>query len=175
MKRGALLWGLVFGVSAWADSGAELAHINAALKTWLQALEADAPYLLLDRGAAELCLMHGKAVMRSMAVVADSLGVRPPVRAVVEGRLRRFRPSTPWSHVSASPFDWEQNLVVDASAESALYFTGNILVHASPVWHRPGAVALQLAVRDLRALYRACKPGIALIVLPSGWREGRRL
>ena len=175
MKRGALLWGLVFGVSAWADSGEELAHINAALKTWLQALEADAPYLLLDRGAAELRLMHGKAVMRSMAVVADSLGVRPPVRAVVEGRLRRFRPSTPWSHVSASPFDWEQNLVEDAAAQSALYCTGGILVHASPVWIRPGAATLQLGVNDLRALYNACKPGTPLILLPGGWREGRRL
>lgn len=175
MKRWALLWGLFLGVGAAADSGEELVHINAALKAWLQVMEADAPYLLLDRGAAELRLMHGKAVMRSVAVVADSLGAQPLVRSVVEYRLRHYRPSDPWSRLSSSPFDWEQNLVEDAAAQSALYCTGGILVHASPVWIRPGAATLQLGVNDLRALYNACKPGIPLILLPGGWREGRRL
>ena len=75
-----LPWVLVVAASAAADDDGGLAHTNAVLQVWLEAIEADAPYLLMDRGAAELRLMHGGAVLRRMAVVADSLGARPPVR-----------------------------------------------------------------------------------------------
>ena len=162
-------WVLVVAASAAADDDGGLAHTNAVLQVWLEAIEADAPYLLMDRGAAELRLMHGGAVLRRMAVVADSLGARPPVRIEVVERLRRFRPSDPWRDLASSPFDWEQNLVEDASAQSALYCTAGVLVYASPVWWQSGAAALQLQAEDLCAMYNAAKPGLALVVLPRGW------
>ena len=167
------LWLLVVAISAVAEDDAELAHINAALQVWLQAIEADAPYLLMDRGAAELRLMHGGAVLRRMTVVADSLGVQPPMRLEVIKYLRRFRPSDPWRSIALSPFDWEQNLVDDASAQSALYCTAGVLIYASPVWWRSGAVALQLKSEDLRAMCNVAKTGLVLIVLPRGWRAER--
>lgn len=177
MKGIVLCWGLVCGVgaAAAADRGEELAYINAALKSWLAVVAADTPYLLVDRSAAELRLMHGKAVMRNMALVADSLGARPPSRLSLQSRLRYYRPSDSWRGLMASPFDWEQNLVLDASPMSALYFTDGLLVYASAVWHRPKALALQLEEQDLRALYNACKSGMALVVLPAGWKEGQGL
>ena len=48
-----LPWMLVVAVSAAAEDDRGLAHINAALQAWLRAIEADVPYLLVDRGAAE--------------------------------------------------------------------------------------------------------------------------
>lgn len=169
-----LPWMLVVAVSAAAEDDRGLAHINAALQAWLRAIEADVPYLLVDRGAAELRLMHGGAVLRRMTIVADSLGVTPPVRVEVIQRLRRFRPSDPWRSLAPSPFDWEQNLVEDASSQSALYCTGGLLVYSSPVWRRSGAPSLQLQTGDMRAMYNAAKPGLAFVVLPRGWGvEGR--
>ena len=170
MKRIALFCLLAGRIGA--DQGADLAYINAALRAWLQAIEADAPYLLIDRGAGELRLMYGKAVLRRVALTADSLGVRPPVRSEVQARLRRYHPSTPWSTLTPSPFDWEQNLVTDASPTSALYFASGLLIYASPAWHRRDAMDLQIGAADLRALYNACGPGIPLVVLPANWREG---
>ena len=170
MKRLALVWAFACGASA--ASAEDLAYINAALRAWLQAIEADVPYLLVDRGAGELRLMHGKAVLRRMTLAADSLGVRPPVRSAVQAQLRRYRPSGPWSTLVLSPFDWEQNLVADASAASALYFASGLLIYASPAWLRLGAMDLQIGAADLRALYNACGPGTPLVVLPTNWREG---
>lgn len=170
MRLLALVWALVCGASA--ASAGDLAYVNAALRAWLQAIEADAPYLLVDRGAAELRLMHGKALLRRVPLAADSLGARPPVQSPLKARLRRYRPSNPWRGLTPSPFDWEQNLVVDAAATSALYFASGLLIYASPAWRRRGAMDLQIGVADLRALYNACRPGTALVVLPAGWREG---
>lgn len=170
MKQLALCWALAGGASAAAAE--DLAYINAALRAWLQAMEADAPYLLVDRGADELRLMHGKGLLRRMPLAADSLGARPPVQASLAARLRRYRPSSPWRGLLSSPFDWEQVLVADAAATSALYFASGLLIYASPVWLRPGAMGLQLGAADLRALYNACGPGTVLVVLPANWREG---
>jgi len=174
VKNITLILVMLLGTRAVAvgDRGEKLVHINVALKAWLQAIEADTPYLLVDRGMSELRLMHGKAVMRNVAVVADSLGRKPAATHALENRLRRYRPSSPWSELVASPFDWEQNLVVDATPMSALYFGGGLLVYTDAVWSRPGAVALQLGEDDLRALYNACVPGMELIVLPKGWKDG---
>ena len=61
MKHLALVWAFAFGASA--ASAEDLAYVNVALRAWLQAIEADAPYLLVDRGAGELRLMHGKAAL----------------------------------------------------------------------------------------------------------------
>lgn len=172
MRLLALVWALASGASA--ASAGDLAYVNAALRAWLQAIEADAPYLLVDRGAAELRLMHGKALLRRVPLAADSLGARPPVQSPLAARLRRYRPSSPWRGLTPSPFDWEQNLVVDAAATSALYFASGLLIYASPAWRRRGAMDLQIGAADLRALYNACRLGTALVVLPAGWREGPR-
>jgi len=170
MKHLALFWAFACGASA--VSAEDLAYVNAALRAWLQAIEADAPYLLVDRGAGELRLMHEKALLRRVPLVADSLGTRPPVQSALEVRLRRYRPSNPWHGLEPSPFDWEQNLVTDASAASALYFASGLLIYASPAWLRPGAMNLQIGVADLRALYNACGPGTPIVVLPANWRKG---
>ncbi len=162
-----------FATPSFADNDEELPYINAALQAWLEAIEADTPYLLVDRGSATMQLMHGKAVLRSMPLVADSLGIRPSQHSRIQARLRRYRPSSPWSDPAFSPFDWEQNLVEEASTESALYFSSGFLVYASSVWSRIGARTLQLKVGDLRALYNTCALGTPMVVLPSTWREGR--
>ena len=169
MKHLALFCALACGASAAAE---DLAYVNAALRAWLQAIEADAPYLLVDRGAGELRLMHAKALLRRAPLAADALGPRPPVQSSIAARLRRYRPSGPWRGLVPSPFDWEQNLVVAAAATSALYFASGLLIYASPAWHRPGAMDLQIRAADLRALYNACGPGTRLVVLPANWSEG---
>ena len=170
MKHLALFWALACGASA--ASAEDLAYVNAALRAWLQAIEADAPYLLVDRGAGELRLMHEKALLRRVPITADSLGVQPSEQSSLEARLRRYRPSSPWRGLVSSPFDWEQNLVTDASATSALYFASGLMIYASSAWHRPSAMNLQIGVADLRALYNACGPGTPIVVLPANWREG---
>lgn len=170
MKHLVLFWAFACGASA--ASAEDLAYVNAALRAWLQAIEADAPYLLVDRGAGQLRLMHGKALLRRVPLVADSLGARPLVQSALEARLRRYRPSTPWRGLAPSPFDWEQNLVAAAPGTSALYFAHGLLIYASPAWHRPSAMDLQIEAVDLQALYNACGPGTALVVLPANWREG---
>ena len=169
MKHLALFWALACGASA--ASAEDLAYVNAALRAWLQVIEADVPYLLMDRGAGELRLMHGRALLRRVPLAADSLGTQPPVQSALEARLRRYRPSSPWRGLVSSPFDWEQNLVTDASATSALYFASGLLIYASSAWHRPGAMNLQIGVADLRALYNACGLGTPLVVLPANWRK----
>ena len=170
MKHLALFWALACGAST--ASAEDLAYVNAALRAWLQAIEADAPYLLVDRGAGELRLMHEKALLRRVPLTTDSLGTQPPVQSALEARLRRYRPSSPWRGLVPSPFDWEQNLVADAAATNALYFASGLLIYASPAWRRPGAIDLQIGVADLRALYNACGLGTTLVVLPANWREG---
>ena len=170
MKHLALVWAFACGVSA--ASAEDLAYVNAALRAWLQAIEADVPHLLVARGAAELRLMHGKALLRRVPLAADSLGKRPPVQSSLQARLRRYRPSNPWRGLVSSPFDWEQNLVADAAATSALYFASGLLIYANPAWHRPSAMDLQIEAADLRALYNACGPSTPLVVLPANWREG---
>ncbi len=172
MKYLALFWALACGASA--ASAEDLAYVNAALRAWLQAIEADAPYLLVDRGGDELRLMHGRALLRRVPLVADSLGAQPSVQSSLVARLRRYRPSNPWQSLVPSPFDWEQNLVADAAATSALYFASGLLIYASPAWHRPSALDLQIGVADLRALYNACGPGTTLVVLPADWRKRSR-
>ena len=177
MKSIVLILALILGPAAAAlpDGGERLLQVNAALKLWLQAIEANTPYLLVDRGTAEMRLMHGKAVMRNITLVADSLTARPPMHLFLQHHLRRYRPSDPWVGLAASAFDWEQNLVAEAAATGALYFTGGLLLYADPIWHRGDAIALRVQEGDLRALYNACEPGLQLIVLPAGWREGRGL
>ena len=92
MKHLALFLALTCGASA--ASAEDLAYVNAALRAWLQAIEADAPYLLVDRGAGELRLMHGRALLRRVPLAADSLGTQPLVQSSLAARLRRYRLAT---------------------------------------------------------------------------------
>ena len=54
---------------------AELALINQALRSWLSAVEADVPFVVIDLQARELRLHHGRALLRACAIVADSITV----------------------------------------------------------------------------------------------------
>lgn len=166
---------LMLAATALASGAApqgRLAEINAALRAWLDAVDADRPYLLLDRGAEELQLRHGQAVLRVCPVLADSAAARAGPQVKLEHRLRWYRPSRPGSSISAGPFDWEQNLAEQASGGEALYFGGGLLLYAASGWGRPGVPSLRLGDADLRALYETCPVGAQLVVLPPGWREG---
>jgi len=155
-----------------ADLGAEeLAYLNQALRAWVELVEEDRLHLVVDRQAGEVRLQHGPAVLRNCPVRADSLGQRPTARAELRGRIRRYRPSDPWTPIAAGPFDWEQNLVEEATDECALYFSNELLIYASPAWGKPRAPSLLIHAEDLRALYSACTPGVPLVVLPNHWNE----
>ncbi len=148
-----------------------LVRINRALRDWLTLIEKDRPYLAFDREAGEIRLQHGRAVLRNCPVRIDSAGTRPQSPTRLSRKLRRYRPSDPWSEIAVGPFDWEQNLVEEATADCALFFSNRMLIYASEAWSRPGAPALQIGMGDLRALYDACAPEIELVILPHRWNE----
>ena len=149
----------------------DLVHINQTLRAWLQLIEADRPYLVVDRQAGEIRLQHGRAILRNCPVVEDSLGKHWLESGKLENRIRRYRPSDPWSATASGPFDWEQNLAAEATVDCALYFSNELLIYASPVWGRPRSPALKLSGEDLQALYHATADGRALLVLPPRWNE----
>ena len=47
-----------------ARASEDLERTNEALRGWLEMMEADRPYLLLDGSAGQLRLQHGAAVLR---------------------------------------------------------------------------------------------------------------
>ncbi len=145
----------------------QLAYGNAALRAWLEQIDADTPYLLVDRESGQLQLMHGRAVLRSCVLQRDDLGAVPAFVDTLQARLRRYRSLDPWSRPMPGPFDWEQGLVEAASADGALYFSSGILLYASDKWRMSQGLAM--SVVDLRALFNACSEGTVLIVLPDGW------
>jgi len=148
-----------------------LVRINRALRDWLTLTEENRPYLVFDREAGEIRLQHGRAVLRNCPVRIDSAGLRPESTIRLDQKLRRYRPSDPWSEIAVGPFDWEQNLVEEASADCALFFSNRMLIYASEVWGRSRPPALQIGVGDLRALYDACALGTELVILPHRWNE----
>ena len=170
-----LLWPLILLVvsqgSGAESRGADLRRINQALREWLVLIETDRPYLVVDRQFGEVRLEHGRAVLRTCLVLTDSLGLRPDVRASLQSRIRRYRPSDPWARSQAGPVDWEQHLSEDATPDCALYFTNGLLVYASEAWGQPRAPALKVDVGDLRALYNLGAGVLPLLVLPPGWDE----
>jgi hypothetical protein len=147
----------------------ELIHINQALREWLQLMDADRLYLVVDRQAGELRLQHGRAVLRNCPVVRYSWNGHLRGHADLEGRIRRYRPSDPWSDAQAGPFNWEQNLVEEATKDCALLFTNGLLIYASEVWERPRSPALKLQPEDLQALYNVAAAGLPMLILPQGW------
>ena len=152
------------------DTG-KLARINQALQQWLRLIEADRPYLLVDRRAGEVRLQHGQAVLRTVPVLVDSLGPQPAPQAALQRRVRRYRPATSWSRPQHGPFDWESNLAAQATERCALYFDSGLLIYAAAVWRNPRAPSLRIEVGDLKALYNTAETGMPLVVLPRGWDE----
>ena len=149
----------------------DLEHVNQTLRAWLKLIETDRPYLVVDRQAGEVNLHHGRAILRQCPVLLDSLGKSRIGVGEITNRIRRYRPSDPWSALASGPFDWEQGLAVRATGHCALYFSNEIIIYASPAWGRPRSPALRLRVVDLQALYNATANGGALLVLPPGWNE----
>ena len=149
----------------------DLVHINQTLRAWLRLIDSDRPYLVVDRQANEVNLHHGRAILRRCPVLLDSLGKRRMGGGKIENRIRRYRPSDPWSAAALGPFDWEQNLAEEATADCALYFSNELLIYASQIWGRPRSPALKLSVEDLQALYNVTANGGPLLVLPLGWNE----
>jgi len=191
VRRAAAAWGAVIGglgAGAWpvaglsADAAAEATaalvgsespdsarRINAALRAWIAAIDADAPFLVLDRGSRRLQLHHGGAVLRDCRVAVDALGRAPAVEHELERHVRRYTRASAYREPQAGPFDWEQYLAEAATPDGALYFAGGLLLYASEVWGTPRAPAARLAPGDLRALYDALPAGAVLVVLPAGW------
>ena len=152
------------------DTG-KIARINLALQQWLRLIEADRPYLLVDRSAGEVRLQHGQAVLRIAPVLVDSLGPRPATHAALQRHLRRYRPATSWSRLQHGPFDWESNLATQATEKCALYFDSGLLVYAAAAWRNPRSPSLKIDAGDLMAFYNTAETGMPLVVLPRGWDE----
>ena len=162
----------------WSSTGRvqaseDLGRINEALREWLQLMEADQVYLLLDRSAGQLRVQHGAAVLRQCPVVSDSLGAGAPLRQRLTARLRRHRRADPFTAIESGPFDWEHYLVSEATAEAALLFSEGLLLYAAQVWSPARPPSIRLRSEDLRALFDAAADSVDLILLPSGWERAR--
>ena len=136
-------------------------------------MEADRPYLLLDRSAGKLRLQHGAAVLRQCPVISDSLDAGTPSRQRMTARLRRHRRADPSTGIEAGPFDWEDYLAAEATEEAALLFSGGLLLYAAEAWSPVRPPFLRLGTEDLRALYDAVADSVDLVLLPPGWERGR--
>ena len=152
----------------------ELKRINRALRDWMALMEDERPYAVFDGENQLLQLYHGRALMRSCKVTRGEAGPGWPVSARLDGHVRGDRPSHPWSVLQDGPFDWEQNLVSEATDASALHFSNGMLVYASEGWGSPRPPALKLGSRDLRALYNALEIGTNILLLPAGWNREYR-
>ena len=155
---------------------AELALINQALRSWLSAVEADVPFVVIDLEARELRLHHGRALLRACAIVADSItvgGEEETGQQELVSKVRRYTRSDPFAQRRPGPFDWEYYLVEAATDDCALYFSAGMLVFASDAWGVPRSPYARLSAADLRAVHDALAVGTSLIVLPPGWRAGR--
>ena len=179
--RGLLLFCLPALLSAFSAGGIRagdetrrLERVNQALRIWLTRMEEDRIYLLIDRQESAVRLYHGRALLRVCPVQVDSLGEEPEIGAKLRLRIRRYRPSDPWTPILAGPFDWERNLAEEATDECALYFSNRVLIYASETWGEVRGPAVRIRSGDLRALYEACGEGTPLVVLPPGWNEEER-
>ena len=152
-----------------STSVADLETVNEALRQWIRLMDADRPYLVYDRQAGQITLYHGAAELRRCPVFEDSSGAGTPVQGDVVGRLRRYRPAHPYSRPDPGPFGWEQVLAEEASDDSALYFSNQLLVYASDAWGDPRAPSIRINGADLRALYHAAAVETPLVLLPRGW------
>ena len=156
-----------------ARASEDLERTNEALRAWLEMMEADRLYLLLDGSAGQLRLQHGAAVLRQCPVVSDSLDAGTPPGQRLKARLRRHRRADPHTAIAAGPFDWEQYLAAGATDQAALLFSEGLLLYADEVWRPVRPPFLRLRTEDLRALYDAAADGVELILLPPGWERER--
>jgi len=164
---------LVAPSAVWSEplDAEALARINRALRDWLTLIEKDRLHLVVDREAGEVRLQHGRAVLRTCPVRIDSTEEQAESPTRLDQKIRRYRRSDPWSEIVVGPFDWEQNLAIEATDACALFFSNRLLIYASEDWGPPRVPALQIDRRDLRALYDACPPEIDLVILPHRWNE----
>ena len=145
-----------------------MARINDGIESWIERIDSDRPFLLLDLGAAQLRLQHGSAILRSVPVLAVSGEGSTPVSQRLQGRLRRYG-AVPFQPIVAGPFDWEQYLAHEADDECALLFDGGLLMYAHDEWSKAPAPTARLASADLRALFDAVPDSVELVLLPAGW------
>ena len=165
------LYWLPLATALQAEPVPDLAEVNPALRSWIQLIDADRPYLLLDRQEGRIVLLHGGAALRTCEVIEDSLATAIPHRGTLSGQLRRYRPAHPWATPSSGPFDWEQVLANEAGDDAALLFSNQLLIYASEVWERPRAPAVRVGSADLRALANGLAKGTHLVILPPGWKR----
>ena len=154
-----------------AGEDQRLAHGNEALRAWLELVDADVPYLVLDRAAREVRLMHGHALLRACKLQLDTLDNLSDPRTVVSAHVRRYRVLDPWSKIDVGPFDWDERLVHAAPDDGALYFANGLLLCAAKEWQTGGSPLIVVSTLDLRALFNACPEGMPLVVLPDDWQR----
>lgn len=145
---------------------ADLVATNRALAAWVERIDADEPFLLLDLQAAELRYVHGDAQLRRCQVLHSRVDGAAPAQ-YLQSRLRRYG-AEPFAPITPGPFDWEQYLARAADRDSALLFDAGVTLYAHATWASRGGV--QLAADDLRAIYEAVADSVYLIILPSDWR-----
>ena len=156
------------------EAAGPLKRVNQALRIWLERMQEDRLYLLIDRQEKSVRLYHGEALLREGPLRVDALGEDPGAEADLVSRIRRYRPGDPWTSVLFGPFDWERNLVEEGTGRCALYFSSGVLIYASDVWEPVRPPAVKIREGDLRVLYEACAEGTPLVVLPAGWNEEER-
>ena len=146
----------------------ELARINDGIQSWIEAIDSDRQFLLLDLGVGQLRLQHGSAILRSAPVLVASGEGSTPVSQRLQSRLRRYG-AVPFHPIVSGPFDWEQYLALEADDGCALQFDGGLLVYAHDAWAQAPAPAVRLVSADLRALFDAVPDSVELVLLPAGW------
>ena len=148
-------------------------YVNKNLRRWLAVIEADRPYVLIDRQIGEVRLMQRKAVLRAMPILDSRIGGQPESPSALDRHLRRYRPTFYPGAIHTFAFDWEDNLATMANDRCALLFEHGFLLFAHSKWGKPRAPWIRISARDLVALYDAIEPGAPLIILPQNWKQMR--
>ena len=152
-----------------AQDSAPLPRINRALQRWLQLIDGDLPFAILDLESQALRLHHGSALLRAGVVESASLDPWPPSDLVLEAKLRSYRRLSPHRGPAAGPFDWEQYLAEEATENSALLFSHSLLMYSTEIWEPVRSPSIRVSPEDLIAFYGALQEGAPLVLLPFGW------
>jgi hypothetical protein len=163
----------LFALPAAAQDQEEYGYVNKNLRRWLAVIEADRPYVLIDRQIGEVRLMQRKAVLRTMPILESSMGRQPESPTALDRHVRRYRPTLYPGAIHTFAFDWEDNLATMANGRCALLFEHGLLLFAHPEWGKPTPPWIRIGARDLVALYDAVTPGAPLIILPQYWKQMR--
>ncbi len=159
---------LILAVSAVLRADTELARINDAIEALIGLIDSDRPFLVFDRGAAELRLQHGSAILRSVPALDVVDDGHAELTQRLRSRLRRYG-AVPFQPIAPGAFDWEQYLALEADDECALWFDGGLLIYADEAWTPAAAPSVRLTTEDLRALFDAVADSTAIVLLPAGW------